>query len=58
MINNSLKWEKLGRLIKPETSIHWMATFTGPSFAVYKEGSFYDVYVRVEIIKIDHLLVR
>ena len=22
-----------------------MATFTGPSFAVYKEGSFYDVYV-------------
>ncbi len=45
MINNSLKWEKLGRLIKPDPAISWMQTFTGPSFAVHKEGSLYDVYV-------------
>lgn len=45
MINNSSQWEKLGRLIKPDPAISWMQTFTGPSFAVHKEGSLYDVYV-------------
>ena len=39
------KCEKLGRLIKPNKNIAWMSTFTGPSFALRKEGPIFDIYV-------------
>lgn len=39
-------WEKLGRIAYADPSIPWMATFTGPSFAVQREEtSFFDIYI-------------
>jgi len=46
MINNSNSWEKLGRIIHPDESIYWMATYTGPSFAIQESSSsLFDIYI-------------
>ena len=45
MINNLNNWEKLGRFLKPSPNIPWMATYTGPSFAVHKNGSVFNIYL-------------
>ena len=46
MINNSNQWEKLGRFAVADPNVPWMATCTGPSFAVQQEStSKFDIYI-------------
>ena len=46
MINNLNLWKKLGRIIKPDPRIPWMATYTGASFAIQNANtSLFDIYV-------------
>jgi predicted GH43/DUF377 family glycosyl hydrolase len=46
MIHLKAKWEKLGQIAKPDSSIFWMSTFTGPSFAVQNgQSSFFDIFI-------------
>ncbi|MBY0358796.1 MAG: hypothetical protein K2W82_12400 [Candidatus Obscuribacterales bacterium] len=33
-----MKWAKLGLILKPESQVDWLATFTGPSFAFCQGG--------------------
>ncbi|VEP11254.1 conserved hypothetical protein [Hyella patelloides LEGE 07179] len=43
-VNNN--WEKLGRILAPNSKIEWMSTFTGASYAVATEQEYlFDVYV-------------
>lgn len=45
MINQN-RWEKLGRILAPDSSLSWMTTCTGPSFAVQKgNSSLFDLYI-------------
>ena len=46
MISNSNQWEKLGRFAVADPNVPWMATCTGPSFAVQQEStSKFDIYI-------------
>jgi hypothetical protein len=46
MIGNLNKWEKLGRILKPDENISWMSTYTGPSFAIQKGNtSEFEIYI-------------
>lgn len=41
-----MSWQKLGKIITPQPTIDWMATFTGPSFALQIEDSpLFDIYI-------------
>jgi len=46
MLNASAGWTKLGRVVEPDAGREWMATCTGPSFAVPRRDSdLVDVYM-------------
>jgi len=46
MLNTSARWTKLGRIVEPDATREWMATYTGPSFAVpRRDGALVDVYM-------------
>ncbi|MCI0562461.1 MAG: hypothetical protein MN733_28580 [Nitrososphaera sp.] len=41
-----LRWEKLGRILKPDPGVWWMSTCTGSAFAVLKsDSSLVDIYI-------------
>ncbi len=45
-MNKKLIWEKLGRIISADKNFSWMATCTGPSFAVQiNDTSLFDIYI-------------
>jgi predicted GH43/DUF377 family glycosyl hydrolase len=45
MIHTDERWEKIGRILSPTPQIWWMATHTGPSFALQISGSDYRIYL-------------
>lgn len=46
MLNTSGRWKKLGRILKADPAREWMATYTGPSFALpCGDPAGLDVYV-------------
>ena len=63
MLNAGSRWTKLGRVVVPDAEREWMATYTGPSFAVPRhDADIVDVYMtgrdsrnrsRIGIVAID-----
>lgn len=46
MLNARATWKKLGRILQPDAAREWMATYTGPSFAVPRHpAGVLDIYV-------------
>jgi hypothetical protein len=52
MLNTKATWTKLGLLLLPDPAREWMATYTGPSFAMPRPGAgVVDVYVTGRDVK-------
>jgi hypothetical protein len=46
MLNGKTAWTKMGRILEPDARREWMATYTGPAYAVPRSGDdVVDVYV-------------
>ena len=45
MIVANGRWKKVGRILSPSPNIWWMATHTGPSFAIQLRDSLYRLYI-------------
>ena len=46
MLNSNGAWRKVGRILQPDPGREWMATYTGPAFAVTRpDAGAVDVYV-------------
>lgn len=45
-MKTGFKFQKLGRIIRPDKDVYWLSSFAGPSFARQRQASsIYDIYV-------------